>query len=962
MEALPNTTSDPAISDELLELQKIALRNLKTVPPPQFSLYERFYHFFSPQIRAALRAVVGVFLTLLFLFIPQLSFRNVCLAPILFVILAIMAPDLSFGCQMRSALGTLSGCILSFIFVLIEVLPYAAIRSDALLGVTVCIGSLSFNMIRLNPAIGTGAVLAAIVQIGTATGALYTAADTAVDAKSLIATSLASVGVAVAVKLLASVLVFPSLATESIRFQLASAIRRSSVQLSRHAAAICGAVTLDSFEDAKQFAYETIAPMYVKIAKFLQWANYEQPFIRGQSFEHITELSAVLKASEALTLRVACLASALERGARVQERSLLGWWDHIMPFWQQIYANSVDSLLSIADMIVDPSLPCPQMPPHLDTAALSQYRQQLDINAKRMWKTVADPKEITPLDDMQTLFFVATYTWRVVDGVTQLHQAAKALHEARQIPPTAKWRLLAVLALLGEACVVPFKQLATMMVYFAKELRRPRDLLSDKTFLFLVKQNFTCSVFLFLVFLGATREFSREWQGGWAYVTTIIVFNRTVDATLFKAVLRVVGTLFGAGLAFLIMLHPIPATNPVVLIAWLCVWTAFAVYMAQGKYTYVYLLFLFTQLLTVGCQYSPTCACATWNFAVTRFATVAVGCTLSVIVNGLFFPAVAVFELRNRFATSIERAASLYVSVTRRYIAAERTEYILATKGEVSEDSELEDPAAVDKHFGYLERHEPTKHLLAIDSSQERRSRDSMDRMARDAKLLRGMLDRVRGVLAKSQVTLDTETAGWGTGPFRIRASFPETFRHMLMLVQNLALMSVVINREPSVTGRYHGSAWEMIVDPLQGDFQSVNAAIVALAADVASRIRLSRHGVQHCYFGPCRKVYKRKMTAARLRQSVAHLRAMVSAFDSKYIQLRVRLYDTWISKRSQLDLSTMQDTDVQSPVNLDDIFRLYAYLYAAHRAVSSLQAIADVLVAELDSLEQTEAVEITQV
>jgi len=152
------------------------------------------------------------------------------------------------------------------------------------------------------------------------------------------------------------------------------------------------------------------------------------------------------------------------------------------------------------------------------------------------------------------------------------------------------------------------------------------------------------------------------YQGFWVYITTIIVFNRTLDSTLYRIWLRIVGTIIAGGISVSIMLSPYVQTNPYILCVFLEVWTGIAVFLGHGhRLKQALLLFLLTMYLIIACQYGA--AVISWQFGVARTITVFAGSMLALLVNALVFPQIGSLELRSRLSHVVAKAGVLFSSL-----------------------------------------------------------------------------------------------------------------------------------------------------------------------------------------------------------------------------------------------------------------------------------------------------------
>ena len=224
---------------------------------------------------------------------------------------------------------------------------------------------------------------------------------------------------------------------------------------------------------------------------------------------------------------------------------------------------------------------------------------------------------------------------------------------------------------------------------------------------------------------------------------------------------------------------------------------------------------------------------------------------------------------------------------------------------------------------------------MAMRMVEASRDRVSIDATVLDSQELHRSLQKIQDHLAASRVTLDTETAAWGRGPFRLRVSFKIAFGQLIDMVNDLRLLSVVINREPNITGIYRGTVARRFIQPLQEEFSTVNRDVLNLSISMALRLRYTRRGAKllwGCFAcGPL--TYYSDAILANLR-TVQESR---QRFKERYAVLRSQMYEEWIQLRNTHETAEL-------PVHADDILRLYAYMHVAEQVLTALCSLARTL------------------
>ena len=479
--------------------------------------------------------------------------------------------------------------------------------------------------------------------------------------------------VAVGAVIIVATLILPQYAVTEVRDLLAVGVEQTAILLTRHAAAVCGAMTLSSYADASAFTRDTLLASHTRIKKMLGFAEYEHLFAIGNATEPLEGLHDISVAAEAVTIRVLALTRATEQFESIRPETFQVWWGDLLPFWQEVYRDACLTLAVISRIILDNSNVEPIPHFHISKSLRDRYHEATEHILRHNFETVTSSTSIAPAQEIQLLFFIAVYSFRVFNGIVHLCDAAAMLRERRNQKRSILWRLRATARGLV-VIIEPVLHFAKKMRILITEIRHPSHLLDDRSFLYIIKIMLAIMSILIPTIVQSSRTFMRNIQSSWILVTIVIVFQKTFDATLFKAALRLLGTVVAAGLSFLIAWHPIPGSNPYILMTFMLVGTFVAVYMAQGTFLYAWMLFGFTLIVVVSCQYVPDCACATLVFAVTRCICIAVGGLIALAVNGAIFPVIAVYDLRAYVAKTIEKCAALFVTLTKRYVTAERAE------------------------------------------------------------------------------------------------------------------------------------------------------------------------------------------------------------------------------------------------------------------------------------------------
>eukprot|EP00899_Mesostigma_viride_P025824 jgi/Mesvir1/6426/Mv19513-RA.1 len=132
-------------------------------------------------------------------------------------------------------------------------------------------------------------------------------------------------------------------------------------------------------------------------------------------------------------------------------------------------------------------------------------------------------------------------------------------------------------------------------------------LLRGRLFQFGFKYWLVCALFLVAVLAVGPehRGLVDRWNAIWVFVTVTIVMMPKVEATVFKAVLRIIATVSGATLGYLFMMSEPLAGCPAALAALLFVVALVSCYHIDCPYRYAVYLFVETVNLVVLCQYMP---------------------------------------------------------------------------------------------------------------------------------------------------------------------------------------------------------------------------------------------------------------------------------------------------------------------------------------------------------------------
>lgn len=697
--------------------------------------------------------------------------------------------------------------------------------------------------------------------------------------------------------------VMPELATQQARMALADGLRdiadgldRCTAELQRRVAGAAVSSSLHSESTPLLLIpppESTIESRSGVVTPLLSFTAYEETVLFSDHVESSVELERVLASAEHLRRVVSRLSGAFGANADdggFQSLAVYKWWGSSSALWTDLYHRLAGLVRRAAGDLRDrQSFASPgaamTVADEIETIQVMrrQIRAQLLAAHRRNWSKLRSVADLTPMPELRTLMFVSIYSERMLDVAWQVLDDVRSVQEKRQAysdTTTARplW-LKRCLSVVHTFTIEPFRFWIMYIRSWPAWLRQLKALRASTNFVYCFKHMVVLAAsvapFMLAAMFRSSSELVAQWldrlDGYWIFVSAVIVFNRTLDSTFYKLVLRTASTIVAGVSGGWLMYYCYAASSPWIILVWTLAWGMVCLYYAQGVYSYLFLLSLVTQVMLVPCQFQhdlATCAPQV-ELAAWRLVSVLVGGTIATLVSGLLLPSVAVYELQRDLAEALERLGDLTADIVTAYCLVEQQETASATQrrsplvsSTTASDSDLESQLAHDSFVsasaGFRQMLDQHEHMLMLPTTPNRASittptrRQSVREKTTDiasepehlrmASLVEEQLEGIDKLLKSCQTTMSVDTAGWSMGPFSVPAHYRQLLTDLQLLVSDLRLAHVLSQRDPVLTGQYHGTTYGFFIVPLRTHFDSIAHAVQELAQLIASRLKDPHH------------------------------------------------------------------------------------------------------------------------
>ncbi|CAL5226722.1 g9574 [Coccomyxa viridis] len=370
----------------------------------------------------------------------------------------------------------------------------------------------------------------------------------------------------------------------------------------------------------------------------------------------------------------------------------------------------------------------------------------------------------------------------------------------------------------------------------------------DRMFQFWLKFWGCCAaVLLLILILSAEYDAVRKYYPFFGFVSVPIVFNERVEMTVSRGVLRIVGTVIGGTIGFLIMLHHSLAADPYAHMALIVAFTFLFGLGGRTQYMYAIMLTIMSLNALVLCQVTKfTCFFCdehgSPHYYVARVLSICLGCLAPVVVANLVLPWFASTTALELLAGAFESAASLC------------DQYVV--------------------HF-YQQ--------CAFEAGQGPKP---------DGAPSPALHSKVAGPLGMVQMWLAKESVLWKRGWYTFAPSVRLVLAEMQDMQTRLAALDIVVRQPPTITGTYSNANYDFFLKPALQDFQAVGSALKTMARSAAVALR----GDGCCQYH-------------QLRDDITALEASRNILRKRYLTQRENLHIAVKDAESSTDILTHDDS-----------------------------------------------------
>lgn len=169
------------------------------------------------------------------------------------------------------------------------------------------------------------------------------------------------------------------------------------------------------------------------------------------------------------------------------------------------------------------------------------------------------------------------------------------------------------------------------------------------------------------VSLSSNFSNTRSWKLYYAYITIVIIMIERVEAAAWKVAQRLIGTLLGGTIGYLIMLRQDVHVRPWVVLLLLCVCTFVLTQGLTTSFKYTFFLTVVTLTSLTVCQWSQCCTPGSdWELWKARVLNIMCGCLLAMGISWLILPWYASDEhlsfLADAYVSSADVMDSCYLA------------------------------------------------------------------------------------------------------------------------------------------------------------------------------------------------------------------------------------------------------------------------------------------------------------
>eukprot|EP00002_Diphylleia_rotans_P007690 TRINITY_DN17334_c0_g1_i1.p1 TRINITY_DN17334_c0_g1~~TRINITY_DN17334_c0_g1_i1.p1 ORF type:complete len:962 (-),score=167.53 TRINITY_DN17334_c0_g1_i1:81-2966(-) len=447
----------------------------------------------------------------------------------------------------------------------------------------------------------------------------------------------------------------------------------------------------------------------------------------------------------------------------------------------------------------------------------------------------------------------------------------------------------------------PFVAWKRVFSLFPKDYAEFKRVMRQEKVRYMIKHTIALGIILIPMYIlpKEAQEHMQAWFGSWSYVTVILVFQRAVESTFFKGLLRVAATILGAVIGGLYLLSESAASEPLLICTFLAPWIFLGLYFCQGRFHYGAFIFVITITLVIGCQYNADGSTPDWRYPASRCTSIIGGCMVAWFVSQSFWPFWGADAVRNKMAKAMILIGELYTVILSNYESGHSTD------------------------------------------DQER---------IQDEEYTQDLVHEIASLLDQAQELNSKDTAAWTRFSLMTLPQEYKTFlEYQRLLLIYLQVLQSVISRDPVLTGKYIGSTDKIYMSPLVDQMTEMKDLFVRACDLMASIVR----PVPSTGFALHFDHYLQKPINFK---SVIPLRNLMSDFKEArkrmvvaINQRRLEVLESWAEKLSEQDRRLEEEAKGQSdirvirpsgsrvPFHADDSLRFFAYLYAKSATLDTL-------------------------